>query len=255
MTSNLLLSLREVMSEELNYVMGKEERVAVAFSGGVDSSLLAKMCKDLNKSVTLLTVGFANSHDMIFSGIIASKMLFTHKKYEIQRDDFYEELKVLERKIECNMLSHIENCVAYFFIAQLARENDLRTVLTANGLDELFCGYNQYRVVYARGESAIMKLMESKIKNELSLLEKINRVASDQGISIKSPFLTDRFVKYAYTIPLNHKITGNDDLLRKHIIRRLAADIGIPQESAMKPKKALQYGSLIHKYFMKRNCH
>jgi asparagine synthase (glutamine-hydrolysing) len=44
-------------------------------------------------------------------------------------------------------------------------------------------------------------------------------------------------------------------MLRKHIIRRLAIDIGVPQEAAMKPKKALQYGSSIHKYFMKQNHH
>ena len=44
-------------------------------------------------------------------------------------------------------------------------------------------------------------------------------------------------------------------MIRKHIIRRLALDIGVPQEAAMKPKKALQYGSLIHKYFTKQNHH
>jgi asparagine synthase (glutamine-hydrolysing) len=44
-------------------------------------------------------------------------------------------------------------------------------------------------------------------------------------------------------------------LIRKHIMRRLALDIGVPQDSAMKPKKALQYGSLIHKYFSKQNHH
>ena len=42
-----------------------------------------------------------------------------------------------------------------------------------------------------------------------------------------------------------------DDMIRKHILRRIALALGVPEESAMKPKKALQYGSSIHKYFKK----
>ena len=53
------------MEEELKDALGDEKSVAVAFSGGLDSSVLAKMCRDLNRSVTLLTVGFEGSHDMI----------------------------------------------------------------------------------------------------------------------------------------------------------------------------------------------
>jgi len=34
---------------------------------------------------------------------------------------------------------------------------------------------------------------------------------------------------------------------RKHSIRELAMDYGIPEVSAKKQKKALQYGSKIHK--------
>jgi hypothetical protein len=34
-------------------------------------------------------------------------------------------------------------------------------------------------------------------------------------------------------------------------LRKTALDLGIPEESAMKPRKALQYESSIHKYFKK----
>jgi asparagine synthase (glutamine-hydrolysing) len=254
MTLMLLKSMQKAMQEELKYAIGSESSVAVAFSGGVDSSLLANMCRDLNKSVTLLTVGFASSHDMIFSGSIASMLLLPHKKYEIGQNEFHEKLRIVRRKINCHSASHLENCVAYLFIAHLAKENGFRMVLTANGLDELFCGYNQYRIVYKQGKSGIMDLMRSKISNELLLMEEITTVTSDYGISIKKPFLSERFIKFAKTIPLDQKIKGEDDMLRKHIIRRLATEIGVPRESVIKPKKALQYGSLIHKYFMKKSC-
>jgi asparagine synthase (glutamine-hydrolysing) len=247
--------LLEVMRKELKAVIGGESSVAVAFSGGVDSSVLAKMCKDLNRSVTLLTVGFAGSHDMVFATTIASMLQLPHKKYEIQQDEFYEKLKEVERRINCGIASHLENCIAYLFVVRLAKENGFRVVLTANGLDELFCGYNQYRFVYKYGESSIMELTKVKILNELLLMEEIAAVASDYGVSINKPFLSEKFIEFANTIPIDEKIKGENDMLRKHIIRRLAIDIGVPEEAAMKPKKALQYGSSIHKYFMKQNHH
>lgn len=251
----LSTTLLEVMRKELEAAIGSERSVAVAFSGGVDSSVLAKMCKDLKRSVTLLTVGFAGSHDMAFATTIASMLQFPHKKYEIQQDEFYEKLNEVERRINCGIASHLENCIAYLFVARLAKENGFRVVLTANGLDELFCGYNQFRFVYKYGESSIMELTKVKILNELLLMEEIATVASDYSVSINKPFLSEKFIEFANTIPIDEKIKGENDMLRKHIIRRLAINIGVPQEAAMKPKKALQYGSSIHKYFMKQNHH
>jgi len=38
---------------------------------------------------------------------------------------------------------------------------------------------------------------------------------------------------------------------RKHAIRELAMDYGVPEVAAQKQKKALQYGSQIHKSLLK----
>ena len=47
------------------------------------------------------------------------------------------------------------------------------------------------------------------------------------------------------------KIIDPDDLQRKHAIRKLAISCGVPEISAHKQKKALQYGSKIHKQLLK----
>ena len=45
----------------------KEERIGIAFSGGVDSTLISKICADMNYDITLLTIGFSESHDILFA--------------------------------------------------------------------------------------------------------------------------------------------------------------------------------------------
>ncbi|HJS82362.1 MAG TPA: asparagine synthase C-terminal domain-containing protein, partial [Nitrososphaera sp.] len=126
-----------------------ESKIAVAFSGGVDSSLLAKICQDLGKQVMLLTVGFPGSHDIRFAKDIALKMGMEHKASEIDYGDFQENLRRVRQAIKCENTSHIENCIAYFYICKLAKQSGLDIVLSANGCDELFCGYDEYRRAYS----------------------------------------------------------------------------------------------------------
>ena len=235
------------MSENIS----ETHKVAVAFSGGIDSCLLAKLCDNLRKQTTLVTIGFPGSHDINFSKSMASKMDMDHKVYEIDYSDFEEKLWDVRQVIRCSKISHIENCIAYFYVSRLAKQNDLNIVLSANGCDELFCGYDRYRKVYCNGEAEMNRLMEVCLANEFALIEEIKTVSAQLGIQIQQPFLSSKFVQFAQAIPIDQKIKGPDDMIRKHILREVAIALGVPEESAMKPKKALQYGSSIHKHFKK----
>ncbi|HXG06904.1 MAG TPA: asparagine synthase C-terminal domain-containing protein, partial [Nitrososphaera sp.] len=160
-----------------------ETRVTVAFSGGVDSSLLAKICLDLGKEVMLLTVGFPGSHDIGFARSIASKMGMNHKVLEIDYQDFKKNLTQVRQMIRCKNTSHIENCIAYHYIGKLAKQNGSDLILSANGCDELFCGYDGYRRAYNDGgQAAVMKMMSEKITNELTLMSEIAHVTGQFGV-------------------------------------------------------------------------
>lgn len=250
--SSLLQGLKDALYGAVSKSV-PEKAVAVAFSGGVDSTLLARICGDLGKQALLVTVGFPGSHDVEFSQKIARSLGMPQQIVQIKVEDFAADLAHVRQVVpECGKnTSHIENCIAYFYIARATKDAGLSTVLSANGCDELFCGYNGYRAAFEKGEQEIMALMEDKIANELVLVQEISRVAGEFGVRVVQPFLSTTFVEFAKTIPVDQKILGADDLVRKHVLRHAALLIGVPTESANKPKKALQYGSLIHKNFKK----
>ena len=133
----------------------------------------------------------------------------------------------------------------------MARELNLDTVITANGIDELFCGYNAYRDAFSGGESQIIEVMNTKLENELKMMKAVNLISSEFNVKILQPLLSFKFIEYAKSIPLSQKIHDSEDLYRKHIIRKLASDVGVPEISCTKRKKALQYGSKIHKALLK----
>ena len=229
----------------------EDKKIGIAFSGGVDSTLLAKLCSVLGYDVTLLTIGFENSHDILFSKKVNEIMKLPHYINEIKKSSFNDVSLKIKTKIKTDNLSWNENCIAFYYVSQLAKDHNLRTVITANGIDELFCGYNAYRDVISQGEKAVQELMDSKLDNELKMMNAVNSVTSEFNVTLLQPFLSERFIEYAKKIPVHEKIKDSEDLIRKHFIRQTAIDVGVPEISANQRKKALQYGSQIHKALIK----
>ncbi|MEM3107817.1 MAG: asparagine synthase C-terminal domain-containing protein [Candidatus Nitrosotenuis sp.] len=228
-----------------------EKKIGLAFSGGVDSATMAKICNDMNYDVTLLTIGFAGSHDIKFSKQINKFLRLPHKILEIDPKEFVDIQDKIKATIKTENLSWNENSIAFYHVAKLAQRLGLCTVVTANGIDELFCGYNGYRNAIREGESNVMALMNSKLENEIAMMKVVNLVCSEFGVKIVQPLLSKEFIDYAKSIPISEKIIDGNDLYRKHIVRKLATQIGVPQISANARKKALQYGSFIHKALIK----
>lgn len=228
-----------------------EKKIAVAFSGGVDSTLIAKLCNDLGYDVTLVTIGFPESHDILFAKQVNEQLKFKHEILEIEYDSFADVASKINQKIKTENLSWNENSIAFYYVSKLSKSLGIDVVVTANGIDELFCGYNAYREAISGGESKVIEVMNAKLDNEVKMMKAVNSVTSEFGVKIVQPLLSAKFVEFAKTIPISEKIYDSEDLLRKHIVRKLASEVGVPEISYNKRKKALQYGSKIHKSLLK----
>jgi len=229
----------------------QEKKIGIAFSGGVDSTLISKICSDMDYDITLLTIGFSESHDILFAKKVNTFLNYSHHVLEIEPETFTTISSKIHQTINTENLSWNENCIAFYYVSKLARGLNLDTVITANGIDELFCGYNAYRDAFSGGESQITEVMNTKLENELQMMKAVNLISSEFNVKILQPLLSFKFIEYAKSIPLSQKIHDSEDLYRKHIIRKLASDVGVPEISCTKRKKALQYGSKIHKALLK----
>ena len=246
MNNTLLEKIQNSVKETVT-----DSKIGIAFSGGVDSTMMAKVCSDLDYEITLLTIGFADSHDILFAKEVNEILKLPHEILEIDPSTFNDIATKIKQIIKTENLSWNENSIAFYYVSKLAQSLALKSVVTANGIDELFCGYNAYREAFSEGEDYILEMMDSKIENEVNMMKSVNQVTSEFDVKIIQPLLLPSFAQFAKSIPLSEKIHGSDDLLRKHAIRNLAKEIGVPELSANKRKKALQYGSKIHRALLK----
>lgn len=239
--------LREKIYEAVECVTAEE--MGVAFSGGVDSSLLAKVCSDLGKNVTLLTIGVSSRRDIGISSEVSEALGLKLIHELIPLEELEDGLKTVLSLIEFDRIVRLENCVSFYYVFRLASNHRLGTVLSANGMDELFCGYHVYRR-HSGDERAMTELMKTLVETAKKDKEQIGKISALFDIEYSCPFLSKTFIDFTMKIPLALKIKSGDDELRKHILREVALEAGVPESAALRAKKAFQYSSGIHKAIM-----
>ncbi len=230
-----------------NEVEGKE--VAVAFSGGIDSTTLAFVAKKYAKKVVLYSVGFPGSKDLLYSLEIAKELNLEFKMYLLDKEEAKRLYEEVEKQFSLGFLkSEILAPVKKVF--EVAKENE---VLFGSGSEELFVGYDRYYVWRneGRGEEEINKMLKEEYRK---LFDKgdiyyIKELAKIHGKEAVFPFCSKEIEEFAFSTPLDLRM--KDKKKKKHILRESARILGVPEISINRAKKALQYGTGIHKELLK----
>ncbi len=120
--------------------------IGIFLSGGIDSSIIAYMSKYVGKDITCFTAQFGdfNKEDVLFSKKIAKEMNVNHSIFEIQ--DFNVD-QTFEKMIYHHDIpfSDAANIPLYLMTKNLP--DNIKVVLQGDGGDEIFGGYNRYRIV------------------------------------------------------------------------------------------------------------
>jgi len=219
------------------------EAVAVAFSGGVDSSVVAVLAENVGLDVQLVSVGLEGQREVLFAEEAAEALgLPLHlQTYTVSELD-----ETLAKVLWLIEEPHVINaCIAvpFFWLAETAEKLGYPVLLAGQGADELFGGYQRYLTEYGKsGAEAVEQKMFHDIENAYRAnFQRDNQVCSYHGVELRIPFIDCDVVDFSLRLPLRLKINSVEDRLRKRVLRRVARNLEIPSFLADKPKKAIQY--------------
>jgi asparagine synthase (glutamine-hydrolysing) len=202
----------------------------VAFSGGVDSGLIAGLAR-----LPCVAVGIAGSHDIIWATKTARMMDLDLEVVTPTEEEVAEALCRVVGVIP-DPTNPVEASIAttLSFVAARARELGHTRILAGQGADELFGGYARY--LRSPGLAAELKRDFADHERQRT---RDQAVAALHGTYFSMPYLDVRVVRAAQAIPAGEKVHGG---VRKRPLREVA-ERHIPIEVARAEKKAMQYGS------------
>jgi asparagine synthase (glutamine-hydrolysing) len=234
-----LARLREAVWRRVDAV-GDDDRVAVAFSGGVDSALVAAGVPD----APCYVAGFPGAPDVERAVDAAGAMDRDLRVVELDHDDLRRAVPVVARATGRTNPMDVAIAVPLFLVAERAAADGFGALALGQGADELFGGYakvvdpaSDHRVdadtVRGATREVVATLPEQLPRDVLAL-----RAA---GVEPVTPLLHDDVVRASLPLPSRLLVADGE---RKVALRRVARD-RVPSSVADADKKAVQYGSYV----------
>ncbi|MGG3978124.1 asparagine synthase (glutamine-hydrolyzing) [Geobacillus stearothermophilus] len=140
----LVKKIRDALFDSVNVHMRSDVPVGAFLSGGIDSSFIVAIAKQFHPHLKTFSVGFEREgfSEIDVAKETAEKLGVDNISYVISPQEYMEELP----KIMWHMDDPLADpaAVPLYFVAREARKH-VTVVLSGEGADELFGGYNIYR--------------------------------------------------------------------------------------------------------------
>lgn len=245
----------EKAAERLQYLLMESvterildvRRVALAFSGGLDSSVLACLIKRGDVEAELVYVGMEEQPEIHQAERVAE---FLNLPLHIKTFNLEDVKAVLPRVLwlveEPDVLK-VSVAIPFYWIADVANKIGLNILLAGQGSDELFGGYRRYLGEYA---SSGVKGLEDALYRDVASshevnFERDNKVCAFHNVELRLPFADFELVLFSLGLPGDLKVASATDQLRKRVLREVSKRIGLPQTVYHARKRAIQYSTKI----------
>ena len=225
--------LYQILEESCNSC----ESELIALSGGLDSSILAHFLKKRNiEGVAIISEDFVST-DLTYCQRISKE---TEIPLTIHSTTTSEILEAIENTIKIlknfNDIEIRNNVVMYLAI-KWAKDNNKKSIITGDGADELFAGYN---FLVNKSE----KELEIEIKRLCSIMHfPTQKIGKALGIKIESPFLNEKVIEIANETSPNLKVKEEKDTRYGKWILRKTFENYIPKQIAWRKKSPMQDGA------------
>lgn len=235
MTNDKCTELRYILSQSVQRNLSD----AMLLSGGLDSSIIASIAAKLRNLIGV-TVVYRNAPDLMYAKILSEKYSIRHLIKHLTIEDMDDAIENVVRIMKTFDPMEIRNSSVIYASLKELKDNGFDSVMTGDGSDELFIGYNY-----------LQRFDREKLKDELEKLWQIMHFSStvigkELKINVKTPYLDKEFLEFAQRIPIELKIKKENDVKWGKWILRSCFEYFITKKVAWRRKMPLEEGAGIN---------
>lgn len=221
------------------------DKVAVAFSGGLDSSIIAALAQKCDVEAHLIHVGI-REHSETEQAEAAAELIGASMNLRLYGEEEVEKTlpRVLWAVEEPDPLK-VAIGIPIFWTAEEAARLGFRVLMAGQGADELFGGYMRYWIAYkSYGKERAQETMNMDVMSMYKEnFERDVKICLLHNVELRLPYAAKNLVDFALGLPIEMKIDPEVNGLRKIVLRRAAEKMGISAQIVRRPKRAIQYST------------
>jgi len=232
--------LRALLEESVKQRMVSDVPLALFFSGGIDSTILAFFAKKYHNNVLkAFTIGTKEKNEFESAKKACNILDLEYIPIILEEKEIVNIIPTIIYHLEGFDPRNVELCILSYYLAKMARGHGIKVVLCGEGADELFCGYRNFFPGYFKGgEYSKENIHKEMLKwtNGLNSnhLKNKDRGTMAFGLELRLPYIDHLgFFQYAFSIDPCFKIKDNQE---KYILRKIIREDEIPKELINKKK-------------------
>ena len=232
--------VRELLMEAVEKRMKDSAVGGVLLSGGLDSSLIAYMAHEIKPDIECFTVSMEEGQDLPLAKDVTKHLGIKHHILIFGEKEIGEILPTAIHHQEMYEESCVHGAIANFLAGRFVSPHT-RVVLTGEGADEFFGGYDGQ---YKKGENPeeVAGIIDNLINvAHNTALQRLDRLNAANSYESRTPFLDAKVMDFSLKIPLQHKIHGQEQI-GKWIVRQ-AFEGSLPDHIIYQTKRFFAQGS------------
>src|SRR3989344_575719 len=214
-------------------------KFGLLFSGGLDSSIISLILKKLGVEFTCYfsyVKGLGDAKDLEYAKDAAKTLDLDLKIVDVDISDVEKELPLICKLVESNNVTKISVALPFYFALKKAKEDKIKVILSGQGSEEVFGGYERHVKSLDVNKECLNGLMNIYERD----LYRDDVISMFNNIELRVPFLDIELVSFSLNVDSKYKVKED---LGKIVLRDVSLNFGLDKKFAYRKRKAAQYGS------------
>ncbi len=210
-------------------------------SGGLDSSLIVALARrSLGRPLHTFSVGLENSGDLQAARRLSRHLDTIHHEHILTIEEVMDKLPEIIYHLESFDRDLVRSAIPCYFTSRLAAR-EVKVILTGEGADELFAGYDYYKDIDDPDQVLHGELRRSVASLHNINLQRVDRLTMAHSLEGRVPFLDLEMIRLAQEVPAKFKLKGEPPI-EKWILRQAFEDV-LPPDILWRKKQQFDEGS------------